>query len=101
MVNLVLLGRPGAGEGTQDSRLTRTWQRPHIATGTILRDEIRRATELGRQVEAIMASGGLVDDGLITRIVDARLAQPDARAGFLLDGFPRTIPQAETLDAWM
>jgi adenylate kinase len=97
-VNLVMLGPPGAGKGTQASRLTRLWRIPHISTGAILRDAIRDGTPLGREVEAVMAAGGLVDDGLITQIVDDRLAQADVANGFLLDGFPRTVPQAQTLD---
>src|SRR5690606_7840409 len=72
-VNHVLLGRPGAGNGTQASRLTRMWRIPHISTGAILRDAIRDGTPLGKQVESIISSGGLVDDGLVTQIVQARL----------------------------
>jgi adenylate kinase len=100
-VNLVMLGPPGAGKGTQASRLTRMWNIPHISTGAILRDAIKAGTPLGRQVEAIINSGGLVDDALITKIVEQRLAQPDAINGFLLDGFPRTIPQAQMLDTML
>ena len=98
-VNLVMLGPPGAGKGTQASRLTRLWQIPHISTGAILREAIRAGTPLGRRVEAIIAAGGLVDDSLITEIVEQRLAQSDVAQGFLLDGFPRTVPQARVLDA--
>ena len=97
-VNLVMLGPPGAGKGTQAVRLTRLWRIPHISTGAILRDAIRAGTPLGRQVESVMAAGGLVDDELIASVVDERLARPDAAAGFLLDGFPRTVPQARMLD---
>jgi adenylate kinase len=97
-VNLVMLGPPGAGKGTQASRLTRLWRIPHISTGAILREAIRAATPLGQKVEAIMAAGGLVDDSLITEIVQQRLAEPDVAGGFLLDGFPRTVPQARVLD---
>jgi adenylate kinase len=100
-VNLVLLGPPGAGKGTQASRLTRLWNIPHISTGAMLRDAVKAGTPLGREVEAIMASGGLVDDDLITRVVDDRLGQPDTSQGFLLDGFPRTVPQARALDTLM
>jgi adenylate kinase len=97
-LNLVLLGPPGAGKGTQATHLQRTWGIPHISTGAMLRDAVRRQTPLGQQVETVMASGGLIDDGLITGIVRERLRETDCRGGFLLDGFPRTIPQARTLD---
>ncbi len=97
-INLVMLGPPGAGKGTQAYHLRRLWNIPHISTGNILRAAVREGTELGRQAAAIMDAGGLVDDGLMTGIVRERLQQPDAANGFLLDGFPRTIPQAEALD---
>jgi adenylate kinase len=97
-VNLVLLGPPGAGKGTQATRLARLWSIPHISTGAMLRDAVKAATPLGREVKAIMEAGGLIDDSTITRLVFERLEQSDAAAGFLLDGFPRTVPQAETLD---
>jgi adenylate kinase len=97
-LNLVLLGPPGAGKGTQATHLHRAWNIPHISTGNILREAVREQTPLGREVEAVLASGGLVDDRLITGIVDARLRQDDCRAGFLLDGFPRTVAQAGALD---
>src|SRR5512139_2737628 len=96
--NLVMLGPPGAGKGTQAARLARRWAIPHISTGAMLREAVKADTPLGRQVKAIMDSGGLIDDDTITRIVDERLAQPDAKGGFLLDGFPRTVPQAVSLD---
>jgi adenylate kinase len=101
MLNLVLLGPPGAGKGTQAARLTRLWRIPHISTGAILRDAIKAGTPLGREVQAIIERGGLIDDDTITRIVCERLQQPDAAAGFLLDGFPRTVPQARSLDAFL
>ena len=90
----MLLGPPGAGKGTQATHLQRVWGIPHISTGAMLRDAVRRQTPLGQEVEAIMASGGLIDDRLITGIVRERLAETDCRGGFLLDGFPRTVPQA-------
>jgi adenylate kinase len=98
-VNLVMLGPPGAGKGTQAAHLRRRWQIPHISTGAMLREAVKAGTPLGRQVEGIMAAGGLVDDGLMTRIVEMRLERPDVARGFLLDGFPRTIPQAASLDS--
>jgi len=97
-LNLVMLGPPGAGKGTQARQLRRTWNIPHISTGAMLRDAVQAGTPLGREVAAIMESGGLIDDEVITRVVTERLAQPDTAGGFLLDGYPRTIPQAQSLD---
>lgn len=97
-LNLVLLGPPGAGKGTQASHLHRLWQVPHISTGAMLRSAVRMRTPLGLQAERIMETGGLIDDDLITGIVEERLREADTERGFLLDGFPRTIPQAESLD---
>ena len=97
-LNLVLLGPPGAGKGTQATHLQRVWGIPHISTGAMLRDAVHRQTPLGQEVEGIMASGGLIDDRLITAIVRERLRETDCRNGFLLDGFPRTVPQARALD---
>jgi adenylate kinase len=97
-LNLVMLGPPGAGKGTQARQLRRTWNIPHISTGAMLRDAVAAGTPLGREVAGIMESGGLISDEVITRVVTERLAQADTRGGFLLDGFPRTIPQAESLE---
>lgn len=97
----MILGPPGAGKGTQAVRLARRWHIPHISTGAILREAIKEGTPLGLQVKAILDSGGLVDDALITRIVCERLEKPDASSGFLLDGYPRTVPQARALDTFM
>src|SRR2546423_643962 len=97
-LNLVMLGPPGAGKGTQARQLRRRWNIPHISTGAMLRDAVQAGTPLGREVAAIMESGGLVDDDVITRVVTERLAEGDTAGGFLLDGFPRTIPQAQALD---
>ena len=97
-LNLVMLGPPGAGKGTQARQLRRKWNIPHISTGAMLREAVAAGTPLGREVAAIMESGGLINDEVITRVVSDRLAQPDTRPGFLLDGFPRTIPQAQSLD---
>jgi adenylate kinase len=97
-LNLVMLGPPGAGKGTQARQLRRKWNIPHISTGAMLREAVAAGTPLGREVAAIMESGGLINDEVITRVVTERLAQPDTGVGFLLDGFPRTIPQAESLD---
>jgi adenylate kinase len=100
-LNLIMLGPPGAGKGTQAIRLARRWRIPHISTGSILRDAVKAGTPLGRQVQTTIERGSLVPDETITAIVCERLSQPDAQQGFLLDGFPRTVPQAESLDAFM
>ena len=99
--NVVLLGPPGAGKGTQAARLTRRWRIPHVSTGAMLRDAVQLGTPLGVQVKDIMERGGLIDDNLITDVVRARLERPDAAAGFLLDGYPRTVPQGRALDDFM
>jgi adenylate kinase len=100
-LNVVMLGPPGAGKGTQATRLTRLWGIPHISTGAILRDAIKAGTPLGREVQAIIERGALIDDTTITRIVCERVSAADAAHGFLLDGFPRTVTQAESLDDFM
>ena len=98
MLKLIMLGPPGAGKGTQAARLARFWRIPHISTGAILRDAVKAGTPLGREVQTIIESGRLIPDDTITRVVCERLGQADASHGFLLDGFPRTVPQAESLD---
>jgi len=95
------LGPPGAGKGTQASVLSGLLGVPHISTGDIFRRAIQEGTPLGKKVEAYLKSGGLVPDELTVEIVKERLSQPDCQRGFLLDGFPRTIPQAQALDAWL
>jgi adenylate kinase len=97
-MNLVLLGPPGAGKGTQAKLLAMRWGVPHVSTGDILRQAVKDGTELGKQAGPLMAAGKLVPDDLVVSIVKDRLLQPDAAKGFILDGFPRTIPQAEKLD---
>jgi adenylate kinase len=97
-LRLVLLGPPGAGKGTQSTRLAATYGIPHIATGDIFRANVANATPLGSEAKEFMDRGDLVPDGLVNRMVVDRLDEPDAKAGFLLDGFPRTVPQAEELE---
>lgn len=99
--NLVLFGPPGAGKGTQAVRLARTWSIPHISTGALLREAVKADSPLGREVKAVIESGGLIDDSTITRIVEERLRWADATRGFLLDGYPRTVSQAEALDGFV
>ena len=94
---VVLLGPPGAGKGTQAQVLCQRLGVPAISTGDMLREAVSEGSELGRKVQGIMASGALVDDGTMAEVVRERLAKPDTRGGFLLDGYPRTLPQAETL----
>lgn len=94
---LVLLGPPGAGKGTQAQLLSARLGVPAISTGDMLREAVAAGSELGRRVEGVMASGALVDDALMAEVVRDRLARPDASRGYLLDGYPRTLPQAETL----
>ena len=97
-MRLVLFGAPGSGKGTQAPYLSERFGIPTISTGEILRDHARRGTDLGVVAEGYMSAGELVPDDVITRIIRDRVTQPDAREGFILDGFPRTIPQAEALD---
>ena len=95
---LILLGAPGAGKGTQAKRIAKRFGVPHLSTGDMFRDAVARGTETGRLAKPIMESGGLVPDDIVMKIVEERLAQPDCAAGCVLDGFPRTLPQAEALD---
>lgn len=97
-VNIVLIGPPGAGKGTQATRICQRYGVPMISTGDILRAAVKAESSLGHEVKAILAAGGLVGDDLMITLVRDRLAEPDTRAGFVLDGFPRTIVQARALD---
>lgn len=95
---LILLGPPGAGKGTQASRLSAELGLPHVSTGDLFREHRAKGTELGKRAQEFMDSGRLVPDDLVLDMLFERVAQPDAARGFLLDGFPRTLPQAEALE---
>jgi adenylate kinase len=97
-LNLVFLGPPGAGKGTQAKRFATARAIPHVSTGDMLREAVAAGTDLGRQARAVMERGGLVGDDIIIGVVRERLSRPDAAAGFVLDGFPRTVAQAEALE---
>jgi adenylate kinase len=97
-LNLILFGPPGAGKGTQADRLKSDFQLPFISTGDMLRTNVTEQTDLGKQAKGFMDAGDLVPDDLIVAMAGARLQEPDAQDGFILDGFPRTIEQAEALD---
>ena len=98
-MNIVLMGLPGAGKGTQADKIVEKYDIPHISTGDMFRAAISNGTELGLQAKSFMDNGSLVPDEVTIGIVRERLSQPDCNQGFLLDGFPRTIEQAEALDA--
>jgi adenylate kinase len=97
-LNLILLGPPGAGKGTQAERLQLDFDLAHISTGDMLRDQVASGTDLGKQAKSYMDKGELVPDEVIIGMLTERIEQPDAREGFLLDGFPRNASQAEALD---
>jgi len=99
--NVILLGGPGAGKGTQAARIGADFALPHISTGEMLRAAVAKGTGMGREAQKYMERGALVPDEVVIGVVRDRLAEPDAAEGFLLDGFPRTVPQAEALDAML
>lgn len=97
-MNLILLGAPGAGKGTQAEAISEALHIPQISTGNMLREAVKNGTEYGLKAKAVMEAGGLVSDDIVIGILKDRIAQEDAQNGFILDGFPRTVPQAEALD---
>ncbi|MDT8320475.1 MAG: adenylate kinase [Xanthomonadales bacterium] len=97
-MRIVLLGAPGSGKGTQAARLVTELGLPHISTGDLLRSAVKAGTELGKKAKAVMDRGELVSDEIVLGLIEERLAQDDARDGFILDGYPRNIAQAQALD---
>ena len=98
-MNLILLGAPGAGKGTQAEVISETLKIPTISTGNMIREALKNGTEMGLKAKSYMESGALVPDDVVIGIIKERLAKEDCQKGFILDGFPRTVPQAEALDA--
>ncbi|MGI4757027.1 MAG: adenylate kinase family protein [Janthinobacterium lividum] len=98
---LLLLGAPGVGKGTQAQILMAEWGIPQISTGDLIRDNIRRETPIGSRFQKMVAAGTLVPDEIVNEMVEDRLAQPDTQRGYILDGYPRTLGQAEWLDQWL
>ncbi|MBR5129057.1 MAG: nucleoside monophosphate kinase, partial [Firmicutes bacterium] len=101
MLRTILLGPPGAGKGTQAVRIVEKYNVPHISTGDIFRENIKNGTELGKKAQEYMNKGELVPDDLVIEIATTRLLADDCKNGFLLDGFPRTVYQAEKLDEFL
>ena len=96
-MRMILLGAPGAGKGTQAQFLLKKFGIPQVSTGDMLRTAVKAGTPLGLKVKSVMENGGLVDDDVIIQLVKERIEHPDCKDGFLFDGFPRTIPQAQAL----
>lgn len=101
MLRIILLGPPGAGKGTQAAKIAKKYNIPHISTGDIFRENIRLGTEFGKQAQAYINRGELVPDELVLEIAESRLTEEDCKNGFLLDGFPRTVCQAEQFDRYL
>lgn len=98
-MRLILLGAPGSGKGTLGEMISRATGFPRVSTGDLLRKAVREGTSVGRKVEAVMKAGGLVDDATVVELVRERIAQPDCLGGYILDGYPRTVSQAEAVEA--
>lgn len=100
-MNLILLGPPGAGKGTQAKMVAAKYRLPHISTGDMFRETAESGSELGKKLQGYMSAGKLVPDDVVIEVVKTRLSKPDCTNGFLLDGFPRTVPQAQALDGFL